>query len=88
MIPKMRDLGLNVIVIGPNSIDDIYSTIKLIGKATGAENRANELVNRLSSQVNNIVATINAANIAKKPAVYYEIWSSNAGFMTIGPNTG
>jgi iron complex transport system substrate-binding protein len=87
MIPKMRDLGLNVIVIGPNSIDDIYSTIKLIGKATGAENRANELVNRLSSQVNNVVATINAANIAKKPAVYYEIWSSNAGFMTIGPNT-
>jgi iron complex transport system substrate-binding protein len=87
MIPNMRDLGLKVIVVGPKSIDGVYQTIKLIGKATGAENNANALVNRLNNQINNIVTTINAANIAVKPKVYCEIWSSNAGFMTIGANS-
>ncbi|MDR2707863.1 MAG: cobalamin-binding protein [Nitrososphaerota archaeon] len=84
MIPNMRNLGLNVIVVGPKDINDIYQTIKLIGKATGAEKKADTLVNSLTSQINNVVATINAANIAAKPTVYFEIWLSNAGFMTVG----
>jgi len=87
MLPNMRDLGLNVIVVGPKSIDDIFQTIKLIGKATGTENNANILVNRLNNQINTVITTINAANIAQKPVVYCEIWSSNAGFMTVGSNS-
>jgi len=86
MIPNIRELGLNVIVVGPKSIDDIYQTIKLIGKATGAENSADALVSRLTNQINTIAATIKAANIAEKTTVYYEVWCSNAGFMTIGAN--
>jgi len=87
MIPNMRNLGLNVIVVGPKSINDIYQTIKLIGKATGAEDNANTLVNKLTNQINHVTATINAANIAVKPTVYCEIWSSNAGLMTVGSST-
>jgi iron complex transport system substrate-binding protein len=83
----MRVLGLKVIVVGPKSIDEIYQTIKLIGKATGAENNANELVNKLTNQINSVVATIKDANIATKPTVYCEIWCSNAGFMTVGANS-
>jgi len=87
LIPNMRALGLNVIVVGPKSIDDIYHTIKLIGKATGAENAAAALVNRLTGQIDNVIATIVAANVAEKPVVYYEVWCSNAGYMTIGSNS-
>jgi iron complex transport system substrate-binding protein len=87
MIPNMRDLGLKVIVVGPKSIDGIYQTIKLIGKATGAESSADALVNKLADQIDSVVATIKAANIATKPAVYCEIWCSNAGFMTVGASS-
>ncbi len=87
MLPNMRDLGLKVVVVGPKSIDGIYQTIQLLGKATGAEDNANALVNSLTDKVNNVVATINAANITDKPTVYYEVWSSNAGYMTIGSST-
>jgi len=87
MIPNMRELGLNVIVIGPKNIDEIYQTIKLIGKATGTENNADVLVNKLTNQINTVIATINAAGITKKPTVYYEVWYSNAGFMTIGSSS-
>jgi len=84
MLPNMRDLGLKVVVVGPKSIDAVYQTIELIGKATGAEDNAEKLVQQLNDKVNSVVATINAANIAEKPTVYYEVWYSNAGFMTIG----
>ncbi len=84
MLPNMRNIGLNVVVVGPKSIDDIYQTIKLIGKATGAEDNATKLVNTLTDKINSVVTTINAANIEKKPTVYYEVWASNAGYMTIG----
>jgi iron complex transport system substrate-binding protein len=87
MIPNMRDLGLKVIVVGPKSIDDIYQTVKLIGKATGAESNAAALVNELTNQINSVVATVTAANIATKPTVYCEIWCSNAGYMTVGASS-
>ncbi|MDR2203190.1 MAG: helical backbone metal receptor [Nitrososphaerota archaeon] len=86
-IPNMRNIGLNVIVVGPNSIDEIFQTIKIVGKATGAEKNADTLVNNLSTQINNVISTINNADITKKPTVYYEIWYSTAGFMTLGANT-
>ncbi|MGD6933640.1 MAG: ABC transporter substrate-binding protein [Candidatus Bathyarchaeia archaeon] len=87
MLPNMRDLGLKVVVVGPKSVDGVFQTIKLIGKATGAESNADALVNRLTDKVNTVVATINAANITEKPTVYYEVWSSNAGYMTIGSSS-
>jgi iron complex transport system substrate-binding protein len=87
MLPNMRNLGLKVVVFNPKNIDDIYQTIRSIGKATGAEANATALVNRLTDKINSIEATINAANIAKKPTVYYEVWASNDGYMTIGSET-
>jgi iron complex transport system substrate-binding protein len=84
MLPNMRDLGLNVIVVGPQSIDEIYQTIKLLGKATGVENNADALVKKLTNQINNVVSTIKAAGTTQKPTVYCEIWCSTAGLMTVG----
>lgn len=83
-IPNMRELGYKVIVVGPTSIDGIYETILLIGKATGAEDNATVLVNRLSNQISDIQSTITAANIAEKPTVYYEIWFDESGLMSAG----
>ena len=84
ILPNMRELGLKVIVVGPKNIEGIYQTINLIGKATGAEANATAVVSRLTDKVNSVVATINAANVTEKPKVYYEVWSDNAGYMTIG----
>jgi iron complex transport system substrate-binding protein len=83
-LPNMRDLGYKVIVVGPKSIEGIYSTITLIGKATGAEANAATLVGSLRSQISDITATIAAANIAEKPKVYYEVWYDSSGVMAAG----
>jgi iron complex transport system substrate-binding protein len=83
-IPNMRDLGFKVVVTGPTSIEGIYQTIALIGKATGAENNATALVNTLRNQIEDVKAVIAAANITEKPTVYYEIWYDSSGIMSAG----
>jgi iron complex transport system substrate-binding protein len=83
-LSNWRDLGLNVIVVGPTSIQGIYDTINLIGTATGAEDNANTLVDSLKDQISEVTQTIAAANIEEKPTVYYEIWYDTTGIMSAG----
>ncbi|MCW3996821.1 MAG: cobalamin-binding protein [Candidatus Bathyarchaeota archaeon] len=83
-IPNMRELGYKVIVVGPTSIEGIYRTIALIGKATGTEDRATQIVQTLNSQISDIEARIAAANITQKPTVYYEVWCDASGIMSAG----
>jgi iron complex transport system substrate-binding protein len=83
-LSNWRDLGFKVIVVGPTSIQGIYDTINLIGKATGAENNANTLVDSLKNQISEVTQTIAAANIEDKPKVYYEIWYDTTGIMSAG----
>ncbi len=84
IIPNLRELGYKVVVVGPTSINGIYQTINLIGKATGAQEQATALVNNLSNQISGIEAKIAAANITEKPKIYYEIYYDQSGLMTAG----
>ena len=83
-IPNMRELGYKVVVVGPTSIEGIYSTINLIGKATGAEASAASLVDSLKTQISNVESKIASAQITDKPTVYYEVWYDSSGVMSAG----
>lgn len=83
-IPNIRDLGYKVIVVGPNSVEGVFQTINLIGKATGAENNAAAFVDSLSDKIDRVEQKIAEANIAEKPTVYYEVWCDSSGLMTAG----
>lgn len=82
--PNLRSMGYKVITTNPNSINDIYKDITMLGKATGAQDKANELINQISSQISDIQSKIAAANIADKPTVYYEVYFDESGIMTAG----
>jgi iron complex transport system substrate-binding protein len=84
LLPNMRELGFNVIVVGPTSIQGIYDTINMIGKATGAEDKAVALVSNLQTEISNIQSTIAHAAITDKPTVYYEVWYDSTGMMSAG----
>ncbi len=83
-IPNMRELGLKVIVVGPKSINEILDTINLIGKATGAETKAAEVVNTLSAEISEVQEKIAEANIIDKVTLYYEVYYDESGIMTAG----
>jgi iron complex transport system substrate-binding protein len=87
IIPNLREQGYKVIVLGPKSIEGIYTDISIVGKATGASDKATETVNNLRSQISSVQQKIAAANIVEKPTVYYEVYSSESGLMTAGNGT-
>lgn len=72
-IPTFRSQGYKVLVLNPNNVTSILNDITLVGKATGAEENAAELVNMIHTQIDVIGAKIAAANLTK-PTVYYEVW--------------
>lgn len=83
-LANWRNLGLKVIVVGPTSIQGIYDTIAMIGKATGAESNAAALVDSLKNQISEVTQKIAAAGITDKPTVYYEVWYDTTGIMSAG----
>ncbi len=87
IIPNMRELGYKVIVVGPTSIQGIYDTIDMIGRATGAETEATSLVSMLQTEISNIQSTIANAHITDKPTVYYEVWYDSSGIMSAGSSS-
>ncbi|MCP8317313.1 MAG: cobalamin-binding protein [archaeon] len=71
-VAKLEDLGFTVVGIDyGESLDDIYNAITLIGKLTGAEDSAEELINELQQ---NITRVSNAVANLPKPKVFWMSW--------------
>ena len=73
-VVTLRSLGYNVLVLNPNDVTGVLHDITMVGKATGAEQTATDLVNSINNQIDAITAKIAAANLPK-PKVYYEVWT-------------
>ena len=73
-VVTLRDLGYNVLVLNPNDVNGILDDITLVGRATGAEQSATNLVNSINDQISTIADKIAAANLSR-PLVYYEVWT-------------
>ncbi|MGQ9468531.1 MAG: ABC transporter substrate-binding protein [Nitrososphaerales archaeon] len=79
-VAKLEALGFPVVGIDyGNSLDDIYSAITLVGKVTGAEDSAEELINELQQ---NITRVSNAVANLPKPKVFWMSW--HAPLMSAG----
>ncbi len=83
-VTTLRNLGYKVIVLNPDNVNDVLNDITLVGKATGAEQNAANLVNSINEQISQIADTIAGAGLPK-PSVYYEVW--NEPLMSAGLNS-
>ncbi len=71
-----------VIVIDPKNIEDIYTSIELLGKVLGKEEQAKKVVNDMKTKINEISSRVKALS---RPKVFYIVW--NNPLMTAGANT-
>jgi iron complex transport system substrate-binding protein len=68
---EMEELGLTVLVLEPGDIESILADIELVGKATGTEKAASELVTELRSRFDDITARAKGAE--STPKVFFEL---------------
>lgn len=67
----MEDLGLTVLVLAPSDIEGIFADIELVGRATGTEDEAADLVRELRARMDEVLSR--AAQAERQPLVFYEL---------------
>jgi iron complex transport system substrate-binding protein len=68
---EMEKLGLTVLVLEPGDIEGIMANIELVGKATGAEKEASQLVAQMRERFDGI--TTKAKGAGSSPKVFFEL---------------
>ena len=86
VIPQLEDRGLTVVAVNPKTIDGVIESITLIGKVTGAIEKAADLVTSMRSRTEAVTDKTAGLTGAEKPRVLYIVWHDPlmaAGAMTL-----
>lgn len=85
VVKQLEQLGIPTAVVHPKTVDDVLTSIKWIGRATAAEERAGQLAAEMEERIRRVRALIQEIPEEKKPLVYYEVYSDP--LMSAGPKT-
>lgn len=86
-VNAMEAAGLKTCVNEPNSFDDTYVYIKLLGDITGHERQASDLVASMSKKVNELSQKAKEKSNAEQKTVYFQLCMPMHGYWTAGKNT-
>lgn len=81
VIEQLRDLDLVVLVLYPESLDEVYTDIELIASAVGAGAAADALIDGMSDRVDAIVAAVEGV---ERPRTLYEVFHAEGSTYTAG----
>ncbi|MGD2065860.1 MAG: helical backbone metal receptor [Candidatus Bathyarchaeota archaeon] len=79
----LKNLGYNVLIVEPKTINGVLESILLIGRATGNHVEAGEFVNEIRDRMDAVINTV--AGATSTPKVYYEVWGPD--IQSAGPGT-
>jgi len=69
-IPRLRELGFNVLVIQSESLQEMIEGIKLIATACGIPERGQQFVSQLKNRINKVTSHIDALPVSQQPKVF------------------
>ncbi|WP_422484355.1 helical backbone metal receptor [Gudongella sp. DL1XJH-153] len=79
---RLLEAGIQIAGFEPESLQEVYDTIIKVGKITGHEDEAKELVEEMTSQEAELAEKIEGLD---KKTVFYEIW--HEPLMAAGPGS-
>lgn len=84
-VDRLEEMGIAVAVVNAKTVDEVLESIKWVGRATGAEDRAARVVAEMEERIRRVQALVRDIPEEKKPLVYYEVYSDP--LMSAGPKT-
>jgi iron complex transport system substrate-binding protein len=69
-IPRLRELGFNILVIEPLTIKETLKDIKIVAYACGTPDKGSALVENLSQRINKIKSEVSKITISKRPKIF------------------
>jgi iron complex transport system substrate-binding protein len=85
VLPALEKLGQTIVVIDPRNLDQLLDSFTLIGKVTGTEAKASQIVKDMSERIKKITDKTSGLAFSDRPRVFYVIW--HEPLMTIGRDT-
>lgn len=82
--------GISVFATKGGNIDDVYSSIELLGKITGKEKNAKQIIEKIKTDFSNIAEKSNLRNSnynQSKKTIYFEVSPLEHGLWTAGSGT-
>ncbi|WP_213974040.1 ABC transporter substrate-binding protein [Tepidanaerobacter acetatoxydans] len=84
-VEELEKLNVPSVVLDPKDFEDVFTSIEIIGKATGVDDKAAAVVGDLKARVKDVDDKVIKLTEDERPKVYYEIWPSP--ITTAGPGT-
>jgi iron complex transport system substrate-binding protein len=84
-IPALERLGITCYAVIPNNLQEIMDSILVIGRLTGAQDKATEIVADMQKRIDYVTDKTTGLTNAQKPRVMYVIWGEP--IMSVGVNT-
>ena len=76
VIPVLESLGFTVVGLDPKTIEEVLGAITLVGKITGEQATANQVVAGLSSRIKAVTDKTSNLSESRKPRVFYLVWTT------------
>ncbi|MDQ1328002.1 MAG: Cobalamin-binding protein [Candidatus Poribacteria bacterium] len=83
-IDKLDQTGIPIFIVNPQNINDVMVSMALLGKVTGKEEFANQVVENMRSRIKIIKGKVSQIPEQKRPKVFYAIGEDP--LVTVGPN--
>lgn len=84
VITRLADLGYPVLVLYPESLDELYADIELVGRALGATTLAADVVSDMRARAQ---AVADAVATAERPRTFYEVAVYQGTIYTAGADS-
>ena len=81
VIEQLDGLGLTVLVLYPESLQEVYADIELVGAALGRPAEAEELIGGMEARVEAVAAAVEGA---ERPLTLYEVFHAEGTTYTAG----
>lgn len=84
-VPELERRGFNIIIVAPETLDDVMTNILLVSTATGTEKEAKTLVNSLEKRVRAVTDKVASLTEEERLRVFYITWHDP--LWTVGKDT-
>jgi iron complex transport system substrate-binding protein len=85
LIALLEQLGIPVIALGPETLDELFEDARLLGLVTGHQGDAEVLIDAMSARLATLVARVQTIPSEDQRSVFYEVWDDP--LMTVGPKS-
>ena len=85
IIPQLENLGLAVIALTPETVDETFDAIELVGMVTGVEDTATALAEDMQENIDDVTSLVANLSDDERPNVFYIVWHDP--LMTAGGDT-